>query len=294
MLIEDVRKLSTMDRLIYWIKEREDIRIRRQSQLDPSWTDDEILQSYRFCNVVRKEDRVSQWLIENWYEPYFDHPNSLLACTLARQFNLPGTLKVVGYPDTWNPKKLNEQLTALYQAGVTLYNSAYLITGCLDRTKYKFQQTIWKVCNPIHDIQSKLIDKTSMRVTWKKLTRQTGFGSFIAGQVVADLYLASELQWSDRKIWAPVGPGSSRGMNRLMEKTNINKVIGQGPFEDKLLQLINKLRSVLPKKLTKRMTGIDYQNCLCEFDKYERTLWGQGRPKRNYDGRGDNRLWSGE
>jgi len=32
-----------------------------------------------------------------------------------------------------------------------------------------------------------------------------------------------------------------------------------------------------------RLEAIDYQNCLCEFDKYERALQG-GRPKRNYDG----------
>lgn len=31
----------------------------------------------------------------------------------------------------------------------------------------------------------------------------------------------------------------------------------------------------------------DLQNCLCEFDKYERVRMGQGRPRSRYPGRGE-------
>jgi len=44
------------------------------------------------------------------------------------------------------------------------------------------------------------------------------------------------------------------------------------------------LQCNLPQLLTQRLEAIDYQNCLCEWDKYERALWGEGKPKQLYWG----------
>ena len=43
MNIKDVVKLSPLDRLLYWIKERESIRLKKEAGEPKPWTDDEIL-----------------------------------------------------------------------------------------------------------------------------------------------------------------------------------------------------------------------------------------------------------
>ena len=59
MLVESVKELSVKERFYYFIKEREQIRLARQVGLPAPWTDDEILTNYRFCNIRRMDDIVS-------------------------------------------------------------------------------------------------------------------------------------------------------------------------------------------------------------------------------------------
>jgi hypothetical protein len=50
-----------LDRYLYWQVERENIRIQKEvSKLPPPWTDDSILQQYKFCQVFREEDRTTK------------------------------------------------------------------------------------------------------------------------------------------------------------------------------------------------------------------------------------------
>ena len=47
------------DRLVYYINERESIRKLREAGYPKPWTQDKILQTYRFCNVNREDDTVT-------------------------------------------------------------------------------------------------------------------------------------------------------------------------------------------------------------------------------------------
>ena len=51
--------------LIDFTNERELIRKRKEAGLTVL-TDDEILGKYRFCNVRRRDDRVTAWLLKNY------------------------------------------------------------------------------------------------------------------------------------------------------------------------------------------------------------------------------------
>src|SRR3990167_10684356 len=110
MLIEDVKKLSPMERFCYFIQERESIRLKKESGEPRPWTDDEIFLMYKFTNVRRMDDRVSQWLLKNWFLPYFDHKNMLTAVTLAREVNRIEVLEELGFPKTWNPDRAEKIL----------------------------------------------------------------------------------------------------------------------------------------------------------------------------------------
>ena len=49
-----------------WINERHRIYLKRLYKETPPWTDDPILQSYKFTNPFRENDRVTVWMRQNW------------------------------------------------------------------------------------------------------------------------------------------------------------------------------------------------------------------------------------
>lgn len=282
MKIEEVKRLSTIDRFLYWIRERYQIYLKRKVGKEKPWTNDEILQTYKFCNVHRKNDRVSQWLINHWYKPYKNHRHILLACTLARQLNNIESLGAVGFPDQWLPESVLTILKKRHESGLKNYAGAYVIASIANQSgihELKYLQTVEIVCQPIYDSQLR-INTSNIESTWNSLLEFKGFGSFICGQVVADLVWGLDGDWSDIDSFAPVGPGSTRGMNRLKQRDK-NKSLSQLKF---LTELRDLFEFVSKRKSIPKMNAMDLQNCLCEFDKYSRTLEGSGKPKQKYPG----------
>ena len=93
--------------------------------------------------------------------------------------------------------------------------------------------------------------------------------------------------WTDKNSWAPIGPGSRRGMNRICNRP-IDTPLKKEQFQDELIELKSALAERLPHLITDRMEAHDYQNCLCEIDKYCRVLLNEGkRPKQKYPGGSD-------
>lgn len=277
-----VEKLKPQERFIYWIKEREKLRKGQGS-------DDEILTTYRFCNVVRRDDRVSRWLRDNWYGPNKHHKNMLVAAVLARHFNLPSTLEHIGFPTVWEPERIAQAIELLMLEGKKVFNSAYVITGKNTGQPNKVRSVVFTVCDTIYeDRMSALHPKNDIWDTVEgsvqTLCEYPNIGTFMAGQIVADLvWYRNTLGFSfkDRHTWAPIGPGSRRGMNRYQGRPT-KAALSQKDFVPELKQLIKEIKPKLPLYLQRKMLAIDYQNCLCEFDKYNRVLTGEGTPKRKY------------
>ena len=224
------------------------------------------------------DDKVSCWLLENWYKPYFDHPNMLVACSMARFFNLPESLEEVGFPEVWDPERIRDVLRRRMKRGEKVFNGAYIVRG--NDGVDKIGGTVNTTLKPLVS-DPPWVDEDSMEETWKAIVPGYGFGSFMAGQVVADLRWALSGSWSDRMTWAPLGPGSKRGMNRLIQHP-IDQRMDQDGFVELLLWVIKVCEEQLPTSITDRLEAMDYQNCLCEYDKYNRTLIDGKRLKRRY------------
>ena len=275
--------LEALKRFIYWITERESIRRLKEEGREKPWTEDKILQTYRFCNVRRMDDKVSQWLLNNWYEPNFDHPNALVACGLARFINLPESLELITslvFTDSGNPKwaKIKSVLRKKKAVGDKIFNGAYMVRG--NDGQDKVESVVEYYCNPLAKIKPYT---DSMEETWNRVQQSYGMGSFMAGQVVSDLRWAMGGAWYDCTEWAPMGPGSKRGINRLYDRPK-NDPLNQNEFLHRLTQVKTKCCLKIPTEITTRLEMIDWQNCLCEFDKYERVRLGEGRPKSLYLG----------
>lgn len=120
--------------LFHWVREREEIRCRKEAGAH-GLTCDQILKTYRFCNVRREDDRVTVWIRENIRERFDGHPNLWLMLCIARQINWPATLaeliKFNRWPldDAFNPLGMTELLNARKCAGEKIYTGAYMISA---------------------------------------------------------------------------------------------------------------------------------------------------------------------
>jgi len=288
---------SHIKRLAYWIKEREKIRIRKESGVPKPWTFDPILMTYRFCNVRRMDDKVSRWLLDNWYRKNPSHANGLVACSVARFFNKIETLELVTdlvYEEKIDWKKLKGRLRKQWNTGKPIFTGAYMVRGL--RGVDKLDSVIDNVRN-MCEINEAWNESPpgSLQEGWSQLIPIYGVGPFMSAQIMFDLRWHWEhLDWCDKMTWAAIGPGSRRGMNRILGKTG--KEIHSAIPNEKFLDTLGKIRtSLIPyveqgeisEALFETLEMIDFQNCLCEYDKYCRILFDEGRMKQLYAGRGE-------
>src|SRR6185369_9375761 len=85
------------------------------------------LQAYRFCNVYREFDTVTQWIAKHWRDPHSGDPDLWFALCVARLVNWPGSLQAVGYPVPWSPARFKRVMTARKASGAKTFTSAYII-----------------------------------------------------------------------------------------------------------------------------------------------------------------------
>lgn len=272
--------MTRFQHLLFWMQERERIRLLKEDGVPPPWTKDPILATYRFCNVHREDDKVTRWLKANWRDPYAKHMNLTGAMVLARMLNRIETLEAIGFPNNFSHCFAN--LRDYRNTGAKIFSAAYLITTCgvkMDKLDY-VERVVTQAAKTIPCIGD------SLETYHHRLMMVNGLGTFLAAQVIADLKnikgnpLAAA---KDKKTWAAMGPGSRRGLMALLEEEGgryreRDALEQMSRFHDKAMNSVEI--SLFPQDLDMQ----DFQNCLCEFDKYLRTLEGRGKPKQLYSG----------
>jgi len=201
---------------------------------------------------------------------------------LARLLNLPDSLQAVGVPLPWNRRHFLEVMVARKRAGQRNFNSAYIVSTC-GRVCPK-EVYVADLLDPLWRDRASLRPRAGDTLnSWHMTLAQFhGLGSFLAAQVVADMKYVLPLNGaSDWHTFAASGPGSRRGLSRgLGQRVDL-------PWTEDAWRLeLARLREWLNNRLRwdELLHAQDAQNCLCEFDKYERTRLGEGRPKRRFDG----------
>lgn len=270
-------QLKMTDLMQYWIKEREAIRLKKDGNNPKPWSKDPIFQTYKFCNVRREDDRVTKWMAENWRSPkYWNELNFVPAMIFARTINWPDTLTKLEFPHKWEPDRVIKIMDEIQAKGGKVYTGAYMITAGPTGVR----KNEWVVGNAkSYFVRPPLLDPKSIQRSWEGIIRN-GYpcvGPFIAGQVIADLKQTTHLMDAeDWWTWAALGPGSTRGLNRLHgRRVNMSLTQEQG------LKEMQEVRKVLQLEW---LCLQDVQNCLCEFDKYVRVMAGEGKPRAGYAG----------
>ena len=113
--------------LTAFITARHAIYVARQQEYSKPWTRDPILQQYRFCNVYRELDTVTQWIASNWRDPNREHEDLWFAMAVARWVNWPETLEAIGFPLPWYPEAFLEAIYARKDKGEKVWTGAYMI-----------------------------------------------------------------------------------------------------------------------------------------------------------------------
>lgn len=269
-----------------WIKEREQIRIRKDSGAPQPWTDDPVLATYRFCNVRREDDRVTIWIREHIRERYANHPQLWLMLCIARQINWPPTLAHLmatgAWPgsDNFDPcPAIARELNEWQARGEKVYTGAYMISAPAKKGSNKQAYIAQTVIGALWERRATFpSDGQSLRRTHEWIMRSNGWGPFMAYQATVDMRFTSLLREAeDAQLWAAAGPGTIRGLNRLHGRA-VDYALTQG-------QALSEMRAIY--KTVQDETGVsmdfsDVPNILCETDKYLRVKLGQGKPRALY------------
>lgn len=268
---------------VAFVLERHRIHQRRAMGEAGPWTKDKILAEFRFCNVYRELDRVTQWISKNWREPFHDEEDLWFAMVVARLVNHPPTLAELSLPGRWNKKQFLNVMHGRQAAGEKTFGSAYIVSTngqSMDKALYLAQS----VLDPLWDLRKSFRPKEGERLSvyHTRLMQAQGMGSFMAAQIIADMkYVYPLLDARDWWTFAASGPGSRRGMSYLM---NFDPRMHwkEHEWRDALKELLTLVRPHIAEAGFPRIHGQDLQNCLCEYSKYRRTQLGTGRPKQKF------------
>jgi len=286
-------------------------------------TRDENLKRYRYCNVFRELDRVTQWIQRNIQVPFADHPDLWMMLAIARYINWPPTLQWLmnrgevkcdfnawpnnegqGLPHfAFSPEALGNALDHWSATGAKVYTGAYMIRAESNQkaewyswTKQQYIARIvlgrlwadregWErhLRGVNHDD-----GQPALQGVWERFQQPhyIGWGPFMAYQVVVDMRHSRYLRDApDINTWAALGPGSRRGLNRLSGRP-VDYPLKQAQGLEEMLTLWGE-QDRWRAPWVPRIELSDIQNALCETDKHLRVKLGEGRPRSMYvPGRG--------
>lgn len=273
--------------LVYWIHEREKIRLAKEFGEPKPWSSDPIMQETYFCNVDREDDKVTRWIRENiTYEKFGNYTD--LVVLISRIFNLPSTLEV--FLECWEEEdcmsdtmsQFRFSLDIMYDQDIKLWNGAYIVsTNGKKISKLDY-------CFDLFERFHILVDNNDTK-NWNEcwvyhnaITLLDGIGSFMSGQIIADLKNTEGhhlYNATDKERFCVPGPGSLRGLGWFFQ----DKVTEKN-FQPYINMAFDMLFFELDDAILKKLDMQNLQNCFCEYDKFMRVKNGTGRSKRKYNG----------
>jgi hypothetical protein len=169
------------------------------------------------------------------------------------------------------------------EKSVKMFSSAYVVYPTRfqgTKSENMSHHIIAPLSKKAEDIRA-AIETNSIELVTNTLATCFGIKTFIAGQVSADLtYIMGQLlNAEDLYTYAPKGPGSQRGLNRLHERHIAARFV-LNRFNDELMEAREKI--ITSNRELEDLTLHDVQNIMCEFDKYLRVKFGEGAPKQTY------------
>lgn len=276
-----IPKDNTFMYYFYFMKERMNIfwdKIEQANRL----TDDPILQEYKFTNVYRSCDRVSQYLIKdviykdiNEYNP----EDVLLRILVFKVFNRIETWKYLSQEmdiriNTFDVEYISDLLSKRQQEH-PIFSNAYLMAGSHPSfSTIHCKHRIWLHIIDEYFIKNKgfsqILKSKSLEAMYNQLRNYPLIGDFLAYQYSIDFNYSPYLNF-DEDSFVKAGIGAVRGIKKCFSSYGDR-------YEDAILYTYDNFDGLLcrynctdfrplPGRYPKL---IDLQNCFCETDKYLR------------------------
>jgi hypothetical protein len=267
---------------IYWrfAARRQRAFERRVANELPPWTDDPILRSFKFCNVFRAADRVSQYLIRH---VAYDHDNCsvddrLFQIVAFRFFSKVATWETVreylGHSPTVKDLRSDAFGAALEQARTrngSIYTGAFIL--CASNAygkpaKHLNHIELFRHMFVRGHMASRIASARSLASIYDMLHEYPLIGDFMAYQIAIDLNYSPYVDFSENDFTHP-GPGAMRGLRKVFE------TLGDFTPAEAILWMVDRQDEEF-RRLGLKFDGlwgrplhaIDCQGLFCETDKY--------------------------
>jgi len=267
---------------LYWqfASRRQAAFERRLAGKNAPWSDDPILQEFKFCNVYRAADRVSQYMIREVC--YADEVGS--AADRAFQIVAFRTFSKIS---TWNrlmalldgPPLIRDLADGSFVAALDrikredggLYTGAFIL--CANKAfghdeKHHNHAALFEKMFVQDAVADRLIGANSFEGLVRTLEGYPLMGPFMAYQTAVDLNY-SELTDFSENDYTQAGPGAVRGLAKVFENLGdytpseaIQWMVDQQEVEFERLDL------PFSGLFGRPLHAIDCQGLFCETDKY--------------------------
>jgi len=253
---------------------------------------DAILRHYRFTNVFRASDRVSQYLIRNvLYDSEWSVEDLVFRTLVFKFFNKIETwealLDAVGVIcwDRYDFQLYERCLSKLMARGDKIYSAAYIMPS--GKSAFGHER---KHCNHLKVIESIMSDRVPERLAqqpdlesvYRLLRRYPCIGPFIGYQLAIDINYSPLIDFSENSFVEP-GPGALDGISKcfsdLGDYSPTDIIHYMADIQDDAFELFaSEFRNLWGRTLHL----IDCQNLFCEVGKYARVVHPEieGRSKR--------------
>lgn len=266
----------------YWefAAERLAMYYRRLSSPKGPWTYNPVLRAYRFTNVFRASDRVSQYLIGEvqYGDQRSQDPEEIYFRTLLfKIFNRIDTWEYLEErlgPIRWETTRLSdidEVLSAMLLQGRKIYSAAYIMPSPHMGSIRKHSNHLQLLARMMKDkIPKKIASAQSFRGVYEELLRYPGVGPFLAFQYAIDLNYSTLIDF-DEADFVVAGPGALDGISkcfkdgRSLSATDVINLMVERQYDEFASRGLE-----FDGLFGRPLQPIDCQNIFCEISKYAR------------------------
>lgn len=262
---------------------RQEAFFNRLENKPAPWSDDPIIQKFKFTNAYRATDRVSQYLLKNviYNSKVYSGDDTVFRILLFKFFNkietweyLENIFGEITY-SKFDREKYGNALDELMNRKEKIYSAAYIIPSGVSSFGFnkKHKNNLALLDLMMKDkLPLKIAQSKSLEELYRCLLEYPMLGSFLAFQYSIDLNYSELCNFSEMSF-VVAGPGARRGIDKCFKAGSNNyeyfiKYVADCQEEE------FKKRGLDFKTLFGRpLQLIDCQNLFCETDKYTRVLY---------------------
>lgn len=281
MGFEDLRPTPVYDTYWKFAAKRQEVFFNRLYDGDYPWTDDEIIQKYKFTNAYRASDRVSQYLIRNviYENNYYTPEDQCFRILFFKLFNKIETWKYIkdaigeiSY-SSYNYERYNQLMMERISANKRIYSAAYIMPSGKSYFGFdKKHQNNLKLLEYMMNsgLSQQIARAKSLKELYEILLNYPTLGSFLAFQFAIDINYSELCDFSEMSF-VVAGPGAKNGIRKCF-----GDIKGYN-YEDVIKYVAEKQGEEFEKRglcfktlFGRELQLIDCQNLFCETDKYAR------------------------